>query len=91
MRGTRSLQGEGQPLFVIDGIPIDNSATQPSSSSANQVDVGNRVGDINPDDIESVTVLKGPNAAALYGSQGRNGAIIITTKTGKDAALRIKN
>ncbi|PWS27972.1 SusC/RagA family TonB-linked outer membrane protein [Pedobacter yonginense] len=90
MRGTRSLQGEGQPLFVIDGIPIDNSSTQPSSSSANQVDVGNRVGDINPDDIESVTVLKGPNAAALYGSQGRNGAIIITTKTGKDAALRNK-
>lgn len=88
MRGTRSLQGEGQPLFVIDGVPIDNSSTQPSSSSANQVDVGNRVGDINPDDIESVTVLKGPNAAALYGSQGRNGAIIITTKTGKDAANR---
>lgn len=90
MRGTRSLQGEGQPLFVIDGVPIDNSSTQPSTSSTNQVDVGNRVGDINPDDIESVTVLKGPNAAALYGSQGRNGAIIITTKTGKDAASRNK-
>jgi TonB-linked SusC/RagA family outer membrane protein len=90
LRGTRSLQGDGQPLFVIDGIPIDNSATQPSNTSANQVDVGNRVGDINPDDIESVTVLKGPNAAALYGSQGVNGAIVITTKTGKDAASRNK-
>jgi len=90
MRGTRSLSGEGQPLFVIDGIPIDNSATQPSTTTGNQVDVGNRVGDINPDDIESVTILKGPNAAALYGSQGRNGAIIITTKTGKDAATRNK-
>lgn len=90
MRGIRSLQGEQQPLFVIDGVPIDNSARQPSSTSSNQVDVGNRVGDINPDDIESVTVLKGANAAALYGSQGVNGAIIITTKTGKDAALRNK-
>jgi TonB-linked SusC/RagA family outer membrane protein len=90
MRGVRSLQGEGQPLFVIDGIPIDNTANQPSSSSTNQVDVGNRVGDINPDDIESVTVLKGANAAALYGSQGVNGAIVITTKTGKDAAMRNK-
>ncbi|MFD0942151.1 SusC/RagA family TonB-linked outer membrane protein [Pedobacter boryungensis] len=90
MRGTRSLQGEGQPLFVIDGMPIDNSASQPSSTSANQVDVGNRIGDINPDDIESVTILKGANAAALYGSQGVNGAIVITTKTGKDAAMRNK-
>jgi TonB-linked SusC/RagA family outer membrane protein len=90
MRGIRSLQGEQQPLFVIDGVPIDNGARQPSSTSANQVDVGNRVGDINPDDIESVTVLKGANAAALYGSQGVNGAIIITTKTGKDAASRNK-
>jgi TonB-linked SusC/RagA family outer membrane protein len=90
IRGVRSLQGEQQPLFVIDGVPIDNSARQPSSGSTNQVDVGNRVGDINTDDIESVTVLKGANAAALYGSQGVNGAIIITTKSGKDAASRGK-
>lgn len=90
IRGIRSLQGDQQPLIVIDGVPIDNSARQPSSSSSNQVDVGSRIGDINPDDIESVTVLKGANAAALYGSQGVNGAIIITTKTGKDAALRNK-
>ena len=90
LRGQRSLQGNNQPLFVVDGVPIDNSSVQPSSSSSNQVDVGNRVGDINPDDIESVTVLKGPNAAALYGSQASNGAIIITTKSGKDAASRGK-
>lgn len=90
LRGVRSLSGESQPLFVIDGVPIDNSARQPSGTSANQVDVGNRVGDINPDDIESVTILKGANAAALYGSQGVNGAIIITTKSGKDAASRNK-
>lgn len=90
LRGQRSLTGNNQPLFVIDGVPIDNSSVQPSSSSSNQVDVGNRVGDINPDDVESITVLKGPNAAALYGSQATNGAIIITTKTGKDAASRGK-
>ncbi|MDQ7948795.1 MAG: SusC/RagA family TonB-linked outer membrane protein [Pedobacter sp.] len=89
-RGIRSLQGEQQPLFVIDGMPIDNSSKLPSINAGNQVDVGNRVGDINPDDIESVTVLKGANAAALYGSQGVNGAIIITTKSGKDAASRKK-
>ncbi|RZK59615.1 MAG: SusC/RagA family TonB-linked outer membrane protein [Pedobacter sp.] len=90
LRGVRSLSGSGQPLFVIDGVPIDNSARQPSTTSSSQVDVGNRVGDINPDDIESVTVLKGANAAALYGSQGVDGAIIITTKSGKDAASRNK-
>lgn len=90
LRGQRSLQGENQPLFVVDGIPIDNSSIQPSTTSANTVDVGNRVGDINPDDIETMTILKGPSAAALYGSRAANGAIIITTKTGKDAALRGK-
>ncbi|MXV49886.1 SusC/RagA family TonB-linked outer membrane protein [Pedobacter sp. HMF7647] len=90
LRGQRSLNGNNQPLFVIDGIPVDNSSIQPSSTSSNQVDVGNRIGDINPDDIESVTVLKGPNAAALYGSQATNGAIVITTKSGKDAASRGK-
>ncbi|GAB3835019.1 SusC/RagA family TonB-linked outer membrane protein [Hymenobacter jeollabukensis] len=88
LRGTRSFQGENQPLFVVDGIIIDNTSIQPSTGSTNQVDVGNRVGDINPDDIESITVLKGPSAAALYGSAGGNGAIIITTKTGRDAAAQ---
>ncbi|OON69136.1 SusC/RagA family TonB-linked outer membrane protein [Hymenobacter sp. CRA2] len=90
LRGQRSLQQDNQPLFVVDGIPIDNSSIQPSSTSANTVDVGNRVGDINPEDIESMTVLKGPSAAALYGSRASNGAIIITTKTGRDAAARGK-
>lgn len=86
MRGIRSLQGQQEPLFVIDGIPIDNSSSQPSSTSNNQVDVGSRIGDINPDDIETITVLKGPNASALYGTLGSNGAIVITTKSGKNAA-----
>ncbi|WP_179222988.1 SusC/RagA family TonB-linked outer membrane protein [Pontibacter ummariensis] len=90
LRGQRSFNGENQPLFVVDGIPIDNSSIQPSSTSGSQVDVGNRVNDINPDDIESMTVLKGPSAAALYGSRASNGAIIITTKSGKNAAARGK-
>ena len=84
MRGSRSFTGDAQPLFVVDGIPIDNTQIQPSTTSASQVDVGNRVGDINPDDIKSITVLKGPSAAALYGSRASNGAIIITTKSGAD-------
>lgn len=75
LRGGSSV-GEGrdnQPLFVVDGIPIDNSS----------VDLGgNRAMDLNPADVESVTVLKGPSAAALYGLQAANGAIIITTKSG---------
>eukprot|EP01132_Coremiostelium_polycephalum_P017558 gene17558-21010_t len=82
IRGQRSLTGDGQPIFVVDGIPIDNSSVLPVNSSINTVDVGNRVGDINPDDIESVTVLKGANASALYGSKAANGAIVITTKNG---------
>jgi len=84
MRGQRSFNNnDNQPIFVIDGVPISNRSVQPSASSANQVDVGSRIGDLNPDDIESVTILNGPNAAALYGSLASNGAIIITTKTGK--------
>lgn len=75
LRGASSV-GEGrdnQPLFIVDGIPIDNSS----------VDLGgNRAMDLNPDDIASVTVLKGPSAAALYGLQAANGAIVITTKSG---------
>ncbi len=76
LRGGSSV-GEGrnnQPLFVVDGIPIDNSAIEQG---------GNRGMDLNPADIESITVLKGPSAAALYGLQAANGALIITTKSGK--------
>ncbi|SDX92214.1 SusC/RagA family TonB-linked outer membrane protein [Hymenobacter psychrophilus] len=86
LRGNRSFQGENQPVFVVDGIIINNSNIQPSTGTINQVDTGNRVGDINPEDIETMTILKGPSAAALYGSVAANGAIIITTKSGKNAA-----
>lgn len=82
-RGGTSLTGNNQALIVVDGIPIDNSQIDAGDNLNNQVDAGNRGNDLNPDDIESVTVLKGPAAAALYGSRASNGALIITTKSGK--------
>ncbi len=82
LRGGSSISGNNQALIVIDGIPIDNSSVIGGASSLESVDFGNRGNDINPDDIASVTVLKGPAAAALYGSRASNGALIITTKSG---------
>lgn len=84
IRGTKSISGNNQPLFVIDGVPVDNS----TSNDANQrtgrggYDYGSASADINPDDIESITVLKGAASTALYGSRGANGVILITTKKG---------
>jgi TonB-linked SusC/RagA family outer membrane protein len=77
IRGNSSLTGNNQPLFVVDGMPIDNSAGDDGS-----IDYGNNAADINPEDIASIQVLKGPNAAALYGSRAANGVILITTKGG---------
>lgn len=82
IRGARSVTGNNQPLFVIDGQPIDNTSFSNSSSSGG-IDYGNAASDINPDDIESMTVLKGANASALYGTRGSNGVIVITTKSGR--------
>ena len=84
IRGGNSLSGDNQPLFVVDGIPIDNS-TQRGESVA----TSNRGIDINSEDVESVTVLKGPSAAALYGIKAANGAVIITTKSGKAGKAEI--
>ncbi len=78
IRGGSSITGNNQPLFIVDGIPIDNS-----TSSSLEVASTNRASDINPADIESISVLKGPSAAALYGIQAAEGAVIITTKKGK--------
>jgi TonB-linked SusC/RagA family outer membrane protein len=88
IRGANSLTGNNQPLFVVDGVPVSNSApgysggTCNGCSGYNAIDYGNIIQDLNPNDIESITVLKGPNAAALYGSRAANGAVIITTKNG---------
>ncbi len=85
VRGVSSISGNNQPLFVVDGIPIDNSDynTTNASRGAGGYDYGNMAQDINSDDIESVLVLKGANASALYGSRAANGVILITTKKGK--------
>ncbi len=84
LRGNNSLTGTNQPLIVVDGIPIDNfTGTNENGYWAAGFDRGNGLGDISADDIESMTILKGPSAAALYGSRGGNGVIMITTKTGR--------
>jgi ferric enterobactin receptor len=94
LRGAVSLGGSNQPLFVVDGVPYDNQTLNQenliAASNASGVgfanrnsDYGNRAGDINPEDIETITILKGPEATALYGSDGASGAIVITTKKGK--------
>lgn len=88
LRGNNSLTGLSQPLIVVDGIPMDNSTGRVGIGASNgfyntTLDMGNGLSDINPDDIASISVLKGPAAAALYGSLGGNGVILITTKTGK--------
>ncbi len=91
LRGDASLKyGSNEALFVIDGVPVRSGTTATSSSSSYTnsgsdfpVDYGNGASDFNPDDIESVSVLKGPAATALYGSRAANGAVIITTKSGR--------
>jgi TonB-linked SusC/RagA family outer membrane protein len=82
LRGGSSITGNNQALLVVDGVPIDNSSVIAGGSSLSAVDFGNRGNDIDPNDIASITVLKGPAAAALYGSRASNGALMITTKSG---------
>src|SRR5690606_33912400 len=83
IRGATSLTTDNQPLFVVDGVPMSNSLNNiQERGDGNQVDYGNAISDINPDDIESISVLKGPSAAALYGTRAGNGVVIITTKSG---------
>ncbi len=86
IRGANSLTTDNQPLFVIDGVPVSNRLNNVSMmGSDNQIDYGNAISDLNADDIADITVLKGPSAAALYGTRAGNGVILITTKSGKDA------
>jgi TonB-linked SusC/RagA family outer membrane protein len=87
LRGESSLSSDNSALIVVDGVVVNSTITESNGSylgSENPVDHGNGISDLNPEDIESVSVLKGPGAAALYGSRGSNGAIIITTKSGKE-------
>ncbi|MBN2103644.1 SusC/RagA family TonB-linked outer membrane protein [bacterium] len=101
IRGVSSLTGDNQPLFVVDGVPINNAARSTSLGDATHeeipddpyggyIDFGNAAADINPNDIKSVNVLKGANAAALYGSRALNGVVEITTKSGKEAGLVVR-
>ena len=84
IRGAKSLTGNNQALFVIDGVPVDNANTNNSGQRTGRsgYDYGNAASDINPNDIESIDVLKGAAASALYGSRAANGVIMITTKKG---------
>ena len=105
IRGLRTIQGSTQPLFVVDGVPVDNGSY--STTNFNPVDAGgtgqagqdnggqiegtsqpNRMADINPDDIESVEILKGAAAGAIYGARAANGVVLITTKRGKAGATK---
>ena len=81
LRGNSSITGNNEPLYVVDGVPISNSSFG-GAGAYGGVDLPNGAADINPDDIETITVLKGPNAAALYGLRAGNGVIVITTKKG---------
>ncbi|MFT3675982.1 MAG: SusC/RagA family TonB-linked outer membrane protein [Chitinophagaceae bacterium] len=84
IRGERSVDiNKNQPLYVVDGVPISNSISGGSGRNNQEVDFGNGASFINPDDVESMSVLKGPAAAALYGSRAANGVILIKTKSGK--------
>ncbi|WP_157638148.1 SusC/RagA family TonB-linked outer membrane protein [Flexithrix dorotheae] len=94
MRGNSSLTGNNQPLFIVDGVPINNNGFGGSSGPGAPVaytrtDYGTGISDINPNDVESISVLKGPNAAALYGNRAANGAIIITTKKGSKKGIGV--
>jgi len=94
LRGGTSLERDNQPLFVIDGMPMDNSTGQGDNSAFDgtvnlSTTNSNRAMDINPEDIESISVLKGPAAAALYGLRAAAGAVIITTKKGKAGAISV--
>lgn len=85
IRGATSLSSDNQPLFVIDGVPVANSLNNVGGfGDDNKVDYGNAISDLDPNSIEDVSILKGPSAAALYGSRAGNGVVLITTKKAKD-------
>jgi TonB-linked SusC/RagA family outer membrane protein len=91
IRGVNSLNpsANNQPLFIIDGLPVDNSTFTTGTSGDRGAALPNRMSDINPEDIESINVLKGGAATALYGLRGANGVIVITTKSGQAGKMRV--
>jgi len=86
IRGSNSLLGNNNPLFVVDGTPVSNANR--GGGLLRGTDYGNAISDLNPDDVETLTVLKGPNAAALYGSRAANGVVVITTRKGATSRMR---
>lgn len=89
IRGAGSILGQNQPLFILDGVPVSNADFSTATAGGGR-DYGSAISDLNMDDVASVTVLKGPNAAALYGSRASNGAVVITTKNGRNQARGTK-
>jgi TonB-linked SusC/RagA family outer membrane protein len=89
IRGVNSLDLGTQPLFVVDGIPIDNTSSAQGTGGGLPASMGNMAGDINPDDIESVNILRGGAATALYGLRGANGVVVITTKSAKAGVMKV--
>lgn len=101
LRGISTILGSKQPIYIVDGIFVDNSTTPfgndivsaaagGGSTASNQDDATNRIADLDPDDIETIEILKGSSAAAIYGSKAANGVVIITTKNGKAGKPQIK-
>lgn len=90
IRGAKSLSNDNQPLYVVDGVPLSSGLNNVGGfGSSNPVDYGNSISDLDPESIESVSVLKGPSATALYGSRAGNGVIIITTKKAKGEGMKV--
>jgi len=89
LRGNKSAQGNNQPLYVIDGIPLVSLARETTNNTFSNQDGGDGISNLNPDDIESISILKGAAGASLYGSQAANGVILITTKKGKMGVSKV--
>lgn len=89
IRGQNTINGNAQPLFIVDGVPVNNSNEYGLTGAANSINSQSRINDINPEDIASMEVLKGASAAALWGTRAANGVIIITTKKGNDSKGKV--
>ncbi|GAA0881878.1 hypothetical protein GCM10009120_04740 [Sphingobacterium siyangense subsp. cladoniae] len=90
IRGTNSFSTNSQPLYIVDGIPFDMASTPASSANENNNQTANALASINPNDIESIEVLKDASATAIYGSRGANGVVLITTKRGENGNEKVE-